>query len=260
MAGRKRSMSDARPGAAKKRRTDSRKISRMRAVSTFAPETKYFDTTFSATVAQTADWASANVAMTSYVTNAGALAAYTDSALIPSANGSGFGEVVGNKYMLKALRVRGEVSVTPLTGQNTATQPPRVRVVLVEDTQPNGAQEAGPNVFLDMGGAPQCNYAFQQMAAGMPGRFKILASEVLALTTPTDVNDGTGTTSAVTLAPALFSFEKQWKRGKKVNIKSNAGGTPAIANLVDENIFMLAHSTAGYTCTITGCARAYYVD
>lgn len=260
MAGRKRSMSDARPGAAKKRRTDSRKISRMRAASTFPPETKYFDTTFSATVAQTADWAAANVAMTSYVSNVGALAAYTDSCLIPLANGSGYGEVVGNKYMLKALRVRGEVQVTSLTGANTATIPSRIRVVLVEDTQPNGAQEAGPNVFLDMGGAPQCNYAFQQMAAGMPGRFNILGSQILEMGTPTEVNDGTGATSAVTLAPVQFSFEKQWKRGKKVMIKSNSGGTPAIANAVDTNIFMLAHSTVGYTCTIVGCGRAYYVD
>lgn len=260
MAGRKRSGTSSSGGASKRRRKSTRKMTRRATQSVFPAEMKYFDTTFSATVAQTADWAAANVAMTSYVKSDGTLAAYTDSALIPSANGPGYGEIVGNKYILRALRVRGEVSVAALATQTVPVSASRVRVVLVLDTQPNGAQEQGPNVFLDMGGAPQCNYAFQQMAGGMPGRFRILGTQVLEMGPPTVLNDGAAT-SGVIVAPVPFHFEKQWKRGLKVNIKSNAASsTPAIANLTDNNIFLLAHSTAGYTCTILGCARAYYVD
>lgn len=262
MAGRKRSMSDARPGASKKRRTDARKTSRVYSARTaFPAETKYFDTTFSATVPATADWAASNIPMTSFLNNQGALTAYTDSPIIPSSNGSGYGEVVGNKYLLKAVRCRGELQITAVSAQAVALQNPMVRVVLVLDTQPNGAQETGPNVFTDLGGAPQCNYSFQQMAAGMPGRFKILGSVTKSIVHSINWNDAAGTGTSV-FCKEPFEFTKAWKRGLKICIKSNAGGTPAIANYTDASIFLMAHSAAaaGYVCTIVGANRAYYID
>lgn len=253
-------MSDARPGASKKRRTDARKTSRMYAARTaFPAETKYFDTSFAATIPVTADWAATNMACSNYVAADGTIGSYTDSALIPSANGSGYGQVVGNKYLLKAMRVRGAVQATAIAGQTAAPNFPCTRIVLVMDTQPNGAQETGPNVFADMGSALQNVFTFQQMAAGMPGRFVILGSQVVQQPDAISFNDAAGT-GVATVAQGQFEFTKQWKRGLKVNIKSNSG-TAAIANLTDCNIFLLAHSNApGYVVTLTGCARAYYVD
>lgn len=249
---------DAAKSPSKKRRTNARAVTR-RAASTFPVEVKYFDTAFSASVASTADWAAANVAMTSVVGGDGALAGYTDCGLIPSAVGTGYGQIIGNKYIARALRVRGELSCTPLNGQTVVVNPPSVRVVLVHDTQPNGAQELGPNVFLDMGTASINNYSFQQMGAGMPGRFKILGTKEYFFRDCSVVNDAAGVSSSITLAKVPFSFVKQWKRGLKTCIKAG-GTTPAIAQLIDNNIFLLAHATPGYTVTIQGCGRCYYVD
>lgn len=258
--------SDARPrkrartASTKARKTGaSRSYSR---ASTFPTETKYFDTAYQATVASTADWAATNIACATAIGSDGAPAAYTESALIPSANGSGFGQVVGNKYMLKALRARGHFQVTLLSDQADAVVPPTIRAVLVLDTQANGAQETGPNVFADMGSAGQNVYTFQQMGAGMPGRFQILGSKVFQMVHPLTFNDGaaaTPGTGSLIIAPIQFEFTKQWKRGRKICIKSNTG-TAAIANLVDQNIFLLCHATAGFTVTCVGCARAYYCD
>lgn len=110
MAGRKRPAGSSKAGRSKRRRTNGRAVSRRATQSVFPAEVKYFDTTFSAAVQQTADWAASNVAMTSYLASDGTLTAYTDSAIIPSANGSGYGQVIGNKYILRALRVRGQCS------------------------------------------------------------------------------------------------------------------------------------------------------
>lgn len=136
---------------------------------------------------------------------------------------------------------------------------PAIRVALVLDTQPNGAQETGPNIFPDMGSAGQDLYSFQQMAGGMPGRFQILGTKLLRPQAGMAFNDAAATGS-VTLPPMNFEFTKQWKRGLKMMIKSNSG-TPAIANLTDTNIFLVAHSAAtAITTSILGCCRAYYVD
>lgn len=237
----------------------------MHALSTFPAETKYFDTSFSAAVQLTADWAAVNIPMTSYLNETGALTGYVDSPLIPSSNGSGYGQVIGNKYLLKALRCRGEVSVATLSDQADVKDYPTVRLALVLDTQPNGAQETGANIFPDMGTAAQCCYSFQQMSAGMPGRFVILGNKTLTFKDFAGFNDGaaaTPGTGSIVLAPLQFSFEKQWKRGLKVLIKSNAGGVPAIANYTDANIFLVAHAATGtgFVPTIRGCSRAYYVD
>ena len=58
-------------------------------VSALVPETKYFDTGISATVNWAGNtWASSEVPCDNYVNASGTAAAYTDSALIPSASGS----------------------------------------------------------------------------------------------------------------------------------------------------------------------------
>lgn len=77
---------------------------------------------------------------TNYIQSDGTtLGAYTDSALIPSAVGAGYGQVVGSKYMLHKIRVRGQVF--PAVNSDQADVPPMasVRVVLVQDLRPNGA-------------------------------------------------------------------------------------------------------------------------
>jgi len=258
MAGRKRSASDARPGASKKRRTSTRKMSR-RTVSTFAPEMKYFDSSFSQTVASNADWTGTEVPCTNYIQSDGTtVGTYTDSALIPSAIGSGYGQVVGTKYLMKALRVRGTLIPSASSDQADVLPCRSVTIALVHDTQPNGSQAQGEDVFYDMGSAVQVNDAFQAMGAGAGGRFKILYRKTYLLQPGVTGTDGANTQSVVNNG-ARFEITKQWKRGLAVHVKGNSA-VPTVASLTDNNIFLLAHVNSTTSLAINGVARAYYMD
>jgi len=146
-------------------------------------ETKYFDTSFGAAAISTAaDWTGSEVACTNYIQSDGTtVGAYTDAALIPSAIGAGYGQVVGSKYKIKKIRVRGEVVSAVGVDQADVPVPATVRVALVQDTRPNGAQAQGEEVFTDMGTAAQCNFSFLAMGAGQGGRFRVLKDEVCQL-------------------------------------------------------------------------------
>jgi len=222
------------------------------------PETKMFDTSFNQSVALAADWTGTEVPCTNFIQSDGTtVGAYTASALIPSAVGAGYGEIQGNKYFMKHIRVRGDVTPQATTDSADAPVMATCRVLLVHDTQPNGAQAQGEEVLTDMGSALQCNYAFLAMGAGAGGRFRILKDKVLRLQPSVAVTDGTNTNSS-TRSGAPFSFSYRPKKPIQVILKANSA-TPTVASLSNNNIFLLAHSSSGANA-ISGCARCYYQD
>lgn len=250
---------DAAAKPAKKRKKSVQRGGRSSAK--LPPETKYFDTTFSASVNSSADWGTSNVAMTSYIQSDGTtVGAYTDSALIPSATGAGYGQVVGGKYLLKAVRVRGMLKTAPSVDQADVSVPVVVRLVLVLDTQPNGAQALGSSVFTDLGSADQCNFSYLAMAGGAGGRFQILKDRWYMLQPAVAGTDGANTNSTNNEGQ-LFSLEYQPKKPMPVRIQNNVSAPPNITALSDANIFLLAHAGgAAPAVTIVGASRAYYVD
>lgn len=222
------------------------------------PETKYFDTVQNQTVASAADWTGTEVTCQTYIQSDGTtVGAYTDAALLPTAIGAGYGQVNGNKYFVKHMRVRGEL--VPSVGSDAADVqgPATVRIVLVHDTQPNGAQAQGEEVFTDTGSAGQCNYSFQAMGAGSGGRFRILKDKTFMLQPGMAGTDGTNTNSVVRNG-AKFNFAYRPKKPIQVILKANSS-TPTVASLSNNNIFLLAHS-GGATQTIISCCRVYYQD
>lgn len=221
-------------------------------------ETKYFDCSFSQNVASADDWTGTEVPCTNYIQSDGTtVGAYTDSALIPSAVGAGYGQVVGSKYHLKKIRVRGNLRGNALADQADPPAGANVRVVLVQDLRPNGAQAQGEDVFPDLGSASQCNYAFLAMGAGNAGRFRILADEIIDLDTLVAATDGASTNSSVR-ATKSFSFTKKFNNPIQVMLQANSA-TPTVASLSSTNIFLLAHSSLSTgVVAITGVARAYY--
>lgn len=222
-------------------------------------ERKYFDTFFNATVDTAADWATSNVPMTSYMNADGStVSAYTDSALIPSSVGTGYGQMQGNKYLLKSLTIRGEL--IPGAVQDAVDMYPAgtVRLCLVMDTQPNGAQATGNLIFTDWGTAAQSTFSYMSISAGSGGRFKILADKIIQLQPATAGTDGASTNS-LQFQARQFNLFKSWPKGLKVLVKSG-GSTPAIAQLGDVNIFMIAHnSNSGPPVTIRGNARCSFL-
>ncbi len=230
-------------------------------MSAIIPETKYFDTTFSGvqTWAGTS-WADSEVPMDNYVNSSGVIAAYTDSAMIPSANGSGYGEVVGNRYKLKKFRCRGSLRPAAqqnLTDPNAAVE---VRLVLVMDTQPNGAQAQGEDILQDLGSGNNNLYSYKRVASSS-GRYRILKDIIHMMQPAVTSTDGTNTSSEA-FENVFFSFQYVPKVPILVNIKSG-NATPTIAGLETCNIFMLLgsqQSNIDVAMNITGAARAYYCD
>lgn len=221
-------------------------------------ETKYFDTSFQQTLSTAADWSGAEVPCTNYITSDGTtIGAYSDSALIPSAIGAGYGQVVGSKYRLKKIRVRGDVLSAVASDQADVPAPITVRVALILDTRPNGAQAQGEEVFTDVGDAGQCNYAFLAMGAGQAGRFRILKDYWCVLEPRAAGTDGTNTNS-IARGGSMFSFTWKPKTPLEVLLKANSS-TPTVASLSSANIFLLAHAGGGtVNSVIRGAARTYY--
>jgi len=224
-----------------------------------AQETKYFDTSQLLALPTAADWTGTEVPSTNYVQSDGTtVGAYTDSALIPSAIGAGYGQVVGNKYHIKKIRCRGEVVSAIGSDQADVPVPASVRVALVLDTRPNGAQAQGEEVFGDMGSAAQNNYAFMAMGAGQAGRFRILKDFTTILQPAASGTDGTNTNST-SRSGAQFSFTWKPKKPVQVLLKANSA-TPTVASLSSCNVFLLAHAnpSTGPGYFINSCTRTYY--
>lgn len=258
--GRSRTRSSSGPRGMSISRSRYRSPSSMRAAYLpFTAETKYFDTAQTQTVANAADWTGTEVPCGSYIQADGTtVGAYTDSALIPSAIGAGYGQVVGAKYKIKKIRVRGVVASQVLADSADVPAPIVVRVALIHDTRPNGAQAQGEEVFTDMGGSDQDNFSFLAMGAGQAGRFRILKDFMTVLQPAASGTDGTNTNSVVRQG-ALFSFTWKPKVPLEILLKANSA-TPAIASLSSGNIFLLAHCDGQTPATvIKSCARCYYM-
>lgn len=221
-------------------------------------ETKYFDTSFSKTVANANDWTGTEVTCSNYIQSDGTtVGAYTDCALIPSAVGAGYGQIQGSKYFLRKIRIRGCLNGGVLSDQADMPNPQSIRIALVMDTQPQGSQAQGESVFSDMGTNFQCNFSYLAMGAGSGGRFKILKEKLIALQPCAAGTDGANTNSVVT-SLVHFKMAYYWKdAGYQVQVKANSS-TPTVASLANCNIFLLVHSNGA--AGITGVARAYYHD
>lgn len=137
-----------------------------RSASILVPETKYFDVGIQTTVTTAGTtWADTEVFADNYVNSSGTPAAYTDAALIPSAQGSGYGQINGNRYKLKKIRVRGNIYAAPLVDQNDAPYPVTARLLLIMDTQPNGTQAQGETIMQDFGAAGENIHAFKAVSS-----------------------------------------------------------------------------------------------
>lgn len=228
---------------------------------TVAPETKYFDCGINTAVTWAGStWASSEVPCDNYVNASGAAAAYTDSALIPSAVGSGYGQINGNRYKIKKIRVRGRLRAGVTMDQADASPAVFARAMLIMDTQPNGAQAQGEDIFQDIGEAGENIFSFKRVAT-TSGRFRVLKDDFLTLDATNSQTDGTNTAS-VGYADACFTWQYQPKMPIQVNVKSG-NATPTVAGLVDCNIFMLVAAVragSAIAINVTGASRCYYVD
>lgn len=219
-------------------------------------ETKYFDTGFNhSPVTTSGTWTGTEVPCDNYVNSSGTAAAYTDSCLIPTAIGSAYGEVNGNRFKMKKIRVRGLVA--PI-GESDEADIPTVRtsrLMLVMDTQPNGAQAQGEDVMQDVG-ANETQWSFKRIADSS-GRFRILKDEFFTHQVSGVGTDGANT-NTIGFEAKPFSFQYTPNVPITVNVKSGSS-VPTIASAITCNIFMLLSSN-GISVQVKGSSRCYYCD
>lgn len=220
------------------------------------PEVKCFDTTGVYSVATTADWTGSEVTCTSYVQSDGTtIGAYTASALGPSANGPGYGECLGGKYRIMKIRIRGYYFPTALAAQSSVQTGAVCRLALVMDEQAGGAQLQGEQVFTDLGAVDACTLSYQQQGQ-VTAKFRVLKDKRMVSNVAAAATDGANTIASGFQRIAWEIFYSP-KAPLIVNVLTS-GATPAIAQIKDNNLFLLARSTlAG---SIVFASRCYYTD
>lgn len=204
-----------------------------------APETKYFDTAAEAvTLSDSTDWTGTEIAMSQRINENGTtITAYTSSSLNPSAIGSGFGQIIGQKYVIKKIRVRG--SMRPVAQPDLADPQAAsvVRLLLVQDTNPDGAQAQGEQVMTDFGNLPNV-HSFLNTGSTL-NKFKILADRRFILNPSVTATDGSNTGSSM-IDGKVWSMSHTFKKPLIVTLKGPTTATPQTSQLQSCNIFLLA--------------------
>lgn len=259
---RSRTYSNGRGGGKRRKEHEPRTNDRMELVAVpraprYIPETKYFDCGINTFMSPGgADWTDTEVPCDNYINSSGTSASYTDACLLPTAIGSSYGEVNGNRFRLKKIRVRGRVLKSTKTAQTEVATPVSVRVLLVLDTQANGVQAQGEDIMQDIGAQNECLYAFKRVQE-TSGRFRILKDQFFTLDPATAANNASATTISQSYDSKYFSMQYQPREPMLCHIKTG-NSTPTVGGCVDNNIFLLSYSTE--QIVLIGASRAYYVD
>lgn len=225
------------------------------------PETKYFDCLFNNEMTGSgAAWTATEVPMDAYIDTSGTSAVYTDKCIIPTASGTGYGQIIGGKYKLLRVRVRGHIRIDTLSDEADSAEPTYVRLILVLDTQPNKAQAQGEVVMQDMGTAESNLHSFMNVF-GNTGRFQILKDKNYTVEVSSSFNDAAATSS---IGFKGINFKLGWnpRTPQIVNFVSG-GATPSVSKCIDHNVFMLCLGVrAGVAggVKIAGATRCYYTE
>jgi len=175
--------------------------------------------------------------------------------------------VVGTRYKLKGLRVKGFVKVAVSSTNASALEGRMVRLLLVKDSQPNGAQAQGEDIMQDFGSGVNNLESFVRVSEGAGMRYSILSDQFLALDAEYGARANTLATdpiqNTVSWQPKQFKFS--WKPTKPVEVQVKSGNaTPTVAGLVNCNIFMLAFGIdaagSSIATVVNGASRAYFCD
>lgn len=164
----------------------------------------------------------------------------------------------GRKIQLQRVMFRGTLMTTPTATQTAVGGPNTVRVLLVQNKQPNAVSMDGENVMGFNGGAAGNTSVAIHMFQGVQGfgRFKIVDDVILNLDVGAAVNNAAATT--VSAASVERSFTLQY-RPKKPIVIEYAGSATAIPNTNSFNILANAEALT-YTPTVQGVCRYYFTD
>ncbi len=183
-------------------------------------EVKFFDTEITNTV-MSATWAALEPATTN---------------LTAVAQGDGESNRDGRKFTLKSIHIRGFLETAVQESQATPLSDILCRIVLVHDTQTNGAQLTATEV-MDAGGTDDIN-SFRNL--GFTNRFKVLHDKTHRILR-NNTNEGAVNLFASASTTYPFTINKTFK--VPINVLMSDTGAD-IANVTDNSIHMIAITTS----------------
>jgi len=144
----------------------------------------------------------------------------------------------GKRIVIDSLVIKGNVNFNSSASQ-AVTEPVKVFVAIILDSQTNGAQLSSEEVFKNLSADAVQNCApLKNLLSG--NRFRILKSHVFDVTP-------TGIASAGAVARFGVQREFDWyipfKGGMPVNL--NAGTTANVGNVIDNSLHVVAFATLG---------------
>ena len=236
----KRVASTGRP--AKRARSSKPTQRRSQVMRQLGVEVKYFDAPIGFVISSSNDWTGSE---------AGA-----DMPQIPQ--GDDIFNRNGRKIQLRRVACNLTLHTTPITAATAIAAPTSVRVVLVQNKQPNTSSTTGQSVMGLNGGAAGNTSVAMQMFQGVQGfgRFKIVDDVVLDIDVTAAVNNAGATT--VSASAKQISFKLNYRPKKPITIEY-AGSATAIPNTNSFNLLALTEATT-YTPSIAGTARFDYTD
>lgn len=210
-------------------------------------ESKYFDTYKDVTAIQalTTSWAASEQDPA------------TLNTLFAPQEGSDIDNRIGRKVSVYAIRIKGFIDLPKgvnLTSANTAE---KVRLVLVQDTQTNGAQLAGEDVLAAPGTSDGGLALSTFINLANLGRFKILKDKSFSLSNPNMSWDGTNMEANSLARP--FKMSVKFNKPVVVNFNNTNGGT--VADIVDNSFHLICgKASSSLAPTISYQARICYKD
>lgn len=167
-------------------------------------------------------------------------------------NGTGAQQLIGRKITIKSIQSRCFVTFTGVTGAanpNAAINNDIVRMLLVQDTQTNGAY-AIPSDILAISGSINSLINMENS-----GRFKILKEKVIEFNNTVPGILATGPTYYTGSARKSF----KWFKKCNIDIMYDNAASSNITDIRDNNIFWLAISNRA-VATVNMNTRIRYTD
>lgn len=202
-------------------------------------EMKYFDTELQLTVipAVTTTWVAGTILDPGTTINLGSAAVATPLCLFAPTVGAALNQRIGRKVKMMKCRVNLVVSTSKQTAQVALDDPPKVRIMLVQDNQSNAGQMTSAQLMRDAGG-PTTTISSMQNPDNF-GRFKVLKDKSFSISNP----------NSQSLSATNASFEQEGiKRHFKmsytfkvpVDVHFNATNGGTVADIVDHSLHIIA--------------------
>lgn len=171
--------------------------------------------------------------------------------------GAAINERIGNRVWVQKIVVKGNLNWAAQTNQTTADALPYSRLVLVQDTQSNGTQMQGEDVFAPTAADDSLNVAAFQAIKNF-GRFRVLKDKTFKCPQLPLSYDGTN----MEQSGAVMPFKMSYKFRKPVLVKYNSTNAGSIADVVDNSFHLLgvSNNDTSVPCTAYYNVRTYYKE